>query len=124
MDSTTDKEQLEAQKNAGQAHDEDEGKGQTAATSLTTNLVDKMKAKMMQRTTLYTGPFMKVPPTRCGNSCFGMCGSDCKCDKSVCGDCDAHKGCWEHDCYCSCISPNNIRCRNLTNFNIFSVIDL
>lgn len=64
MDSTTDKEQLEAQKIAGQAHDEDEGKGQTAATSPTTNLIDKMKTKMMRRTTFYTGPFMKVPPTR------------------------------------------------------------
>ena len=62
MNSTQDNEQVQAQKNA--RLDEDEGKGQTTATALTTNLVDKMKTKMLRRTTFYTGPFMKVPPSR------------------------------------------------------------
>mmetsp|Transcript_14507 Transcript_14507/g.22036 ORF Transcript_14507/g.22036 Transcript_14507/m.22036 type:complete len:320 (-) Transcript_14507:21-980(-) len=46
----------------------------------------------------------------CDNACFGRCGPGCRCWPSVCGDCNSWRGCWEHDCYCSCDSFIEHRC--------------
>jgi hypothetical protein len=46
----------------------------------------------------------------CGNSCFGRCGDGCSCWSWVCGDCNNHQGCQEHDYYCSCVGMWHYRC--------------
>lgn len=57
-----------------------------------------------------TSPFSVEPVAKCGNPAFGMCGPGDTCWESVCGDCKSHRGCWEHDCYCSCCGMTNPRC--------------
>jgi hypothetical protein len=50
---------------------------------------------------------------RCGQNCFGRCGPDCTCWQWICEDEDclkAHRGCWEHDCHCSCDNMANGKC--------------
>jgi len=46
----------------------------------------------------------------CSNACFGRCGDGCSCWSWVCGDCNAHRGCFEHDWYCSCAGMWHPRC--------------
>lgn len=40
----------------------------------------------------------------CTNRCFGMCGVACNCIP-ICGDCNCHAGCEEHDAYCAVQQP-------------------
>jgi hypothetical protein len=49
----------------------------------------------------------------CDNACFGMCGNKCTCWKWVCGDCDCHIGCRQHDCCCSCEGFWTLCCLNV-----------
>jgi len=49
----------------------------------------------------------------CGNACFGMCGKGCSCWSWVCGSCDCYKGCWQHDCCCSCRGTFTACCINV-----------
>ncbi|GAB5360266.1 hypothetical protein AAMO2058_000612800 [Amorphochlora amoebiformis] len=72
-------------------------------------LLNKKKAPSL----VYTGEYTTVPCSRCGNPCFGLCGQGCDCWDWVCGDCETHQGCWEHDCYCSCRGLTNSRCVQL-----------
>lgn len=53
------------------------------------------------------------PYSRCGNSCYGMCGKDCSCWSWVCGDCECWKGCLTHDYYCSCGGLSEYCCVNV-----------
>ena len=34
------------------------------------------------------------------DQCFGMCGDDCDCWEWVCGDCNRHWSCAQHDWFC------------------------
>jgi hypothetical protein len=50
---------------------------------------------------------------RCENNCFGRCGPGCTCWQWICNDhacTQSHRGCWEHDCHCSCDGMANGKC--------------
>ena len=47
---------------------------------------------------------------KCDNECFGMCGNGCSCWSWVCGDCDCHCLCENHDYFCSCESIYEYNC--------------
>jgi len=53
----------------------------------------------------------------CNNPCFGMCGVGCNCWSWICGDCNCHKGCWQHDCCCACEGESTPCCLNLFTFH-------
>jgi len=56
------------------------------------------------------------PYRKCNNSCFGMCGNSCSCWEHICGDCQCHAGCEDHDYYCSCKSVFHPLCFSFTPF--------
>ena len=47
---------------------------------------------------------------KCDNECFGLCGEGCDCWSWVCGDCDCHCLCENHDYFCSCESVWEYQC--------------
>lgn len=64
----------------------------------------------------WDGMTLHVPKTKCGNSCYGMCGKGCTCWQFVCGDCGCHSGCATHDGYCSCIGVSHPKCWSFVAF--------
>jgi len=51
----------------------------------------------------------------CNNACFGRCGEGCSCWSWVCGSCDCFRGCWQHDCCCSCEGRFSLCCLNVVS---------